>query len=302
MPEKNQSNKNIVVLGASGSIGRHVSLALKSNTSYAIRELNSQSCNLLDPTKTEEVFANISGDYTLILLSSLNRTSGDPFYVFDANIKMARNLASALKRWQPKNIIYTSSACVYGRPPSEVPLTEESNLSPSNYGLSKYVTEVLLTNNLECPITVLRIPGTFGPLDNNQSVISKFVDKIKNDQILKIYGSGNQIRDFLFVNDLIKAFTFFIDNPVQEIFNLTSGDPRKINDIVYEIGRFLNKRPRLEYVHSLELNEFNIFFDLSKIKNQIKRLNLTPIQVALKSYGDHLQPETIKPKLSRLMP
>lgn len=125
-------------------------------------------------------------------------------------LECARELAVHRAQYIP--IVLASSAAVYGKPGS-VPLSEDSPVSPiSPYGVDKYAGEL----HAKCasqlhgfPATALRFFNVYGPRQDPSSayagVISIFTDQIQRGDCVRIYGTGMQARDFIYVLDVVRA-------------------------------------------------------------------------------------------------
>ncbi len=126
----------------------------------------------------------------------------------EANVIGTFNMLEASKHSGAKKFIYSSSGAPIGE--AEPPIHEELAPHPvSPYGASKlsgeaYCSAYYRTFGLET--ISLRFGNVYGPRSKHKSsVVAKFIRQAKNGEVLKIYGDGDQTRDFIYINDLIRA-------------------------------------------------------------------------------------------------
>jgi len=141
---------------------------------------------------------------------SVQRSVIDPANCIEQNVIGTINVASMAKSWDAKVFIFASSCAVYG---NQNGLCSENNSvtgQQSTYGVSKLSCEQILPLilNNDCKYYALRFFNIFGPhqmLDSDYgAVIPNWINNILDGNPIKIYGSGKQTRDFVFVKDLCK--------------------------------------------------------------------------------------------------
>ena len=270
--------QHVVVLSSRGFIGSTLSNKLEMNPDITLTKLYSETCNLLDPIQTAKVIGVLPEPFTFVLLSTFGRSPVDNFHVYNRNVMMATHLTAALAQKKVHHVIFTSSACVYGRPPTTLPITENNCIEISgHYGLSKYVSEKILQLNLHCPITIIRIPGSYGELDKKQSIVSSFIDRIKKGIAIQLEEKGTQIRDFIYGEDVANVIAHFIREPYNGVINVASGDQISMLELANYIGEKLNILPKIEFTTS-SMPQFDLYFDLSKMKTTLPRHQYTGIQ------------------------
>lgn len=138
-----------------------------------------------------------------------------------------------------KKLVYASSCAVYGES-TNFPLQESECIIPTSpYGLTKlnnerYAKYFHQAYGLES--TGLRFFNVFGPGQKASSayagVISIFMEKAMNKQPITIYGDGSQIRDFVFVHDIVKALIRGAENenPI-DVYNVGTGHGITVNEL-----------------------------------------------------------------------
>ena len=185
-------------------------------------------------------------------------------------IKNNLELSIFLWNWCKRNnkrLIYASSAATYGDGSNLFDDREDdrylSNLFPLNlYGWSKHIFDRLVQNKKEQPkqIVGLKFFNVYGPNENHKETMRSIVLKIHQKVIKgmdvnlfkshnKNYKNGEQLRDFIYVKDVISIIEWFIDNPkLNGLFNVGTGIPRSFNDIAKAVFANSNKREKINYI------------------------------------------------------
>ena len=161
-------------------------------------------------------------------------------------------------------------------------IVEELDCVPNGYyGLSKYVSESLIKLQLSCPISIIRIPGAYGSLDKNKSIVSHFLYKIINNKKITIYDKGIVLRDYVYINDIIKVIKYIIDLKSNITLNIATGKSIKLIDLVNTIEIILNKKSKINFLESGH-TQFDITFNIDKLLRFIPDYKPTLINNGLK--------------------
>ena len=149
------------------------------------------------------------------------------------------NLFEFCNKMKPKNIIFSSSMAIYGK--NSLKTSEKSVPQPiSFYGLSKLNGEKILLNlkNNNINVKIFRIFNAYGIFQdyNNpyQGMLSIYLSQIQRNSLVKVTGSLSRSRDFIYVDDIINAFTNnkIINYKFSNIFNLGSGKEIKVSRLL----------------------------------------------------------------------
>ena len=189
-----------------------------------------------------------------------------------------------------KNIIFSSSAAVYGNSLDTL-ISEKSHLNPlSSYGASKLVAEYNLqtfSKLFGLNSISLRLFNVYGNGQSSEAgVVRKFLKNISKDVPLEIFGDGMQTRDFVHISDVIEAFYCAIRNIEAkrgEIYNIGSGSATSINELASLL--ISSKEKDLQVIHkpALEGEIKDSKADISLAKNDIGYSPQIPLSDGLAS-------------------
>ena len=199
---------------------------------------------------------------------------GDKFSQYlQNNILTTQYLLEAVKDYAIKKFIYASSSSIYGNT-TDLPMKESQLPTPfSPYGVSKLAAEQLCRlyyENYQVPTIVLRYFTVYGPRQRPEMAISSFIQSILRDRPISLYGDGNQRRDFTYVDDIIKANLLAAESSLLgEVFNVGSGKPEKLIDLVRTLETILNKKILINFSTKQKGDVGETYADISKIQEKL---------------------------------
>lgn len=167
-----------------------------------------------------------------------------------SNLIFTHKLLNILEEANPKYFIFSSTAGLYRS--SRIPQTEISDIDPSNtYLHSKLLCELRIQHSLpRTKKVIMRITNVYGDGCQKPFIITKIVEKIKNNSSIISLGNVSVVRDFLHVNDVASSLMSIIKqlDKVSDNFNIYNVSAQKsisINEIVYMFQTYV---PQLSYV------------------------------------------------------
>ena len=259
--------RKILISGSSGQVGSHlvehfsekyevIGLDIKKSGVPKIDKITNLG-DIRDKNIVNEVIKEV--DAVIHTASQLNVNSSleNPVLDADINIMGTLNLLDVARK--NKNIfkfIYLSSSAVYGKH-RYLPIDENHPLEPvSPYGLSKLTGEryCFLFNRLfDLPIVCIRPFNMYSigedPESPYASIVSKFIDRIMNNQTLIIHGDGKQIRDFVHIKDAISFIDIVLErsDTIGEVYNLGSGKPITVLEIAKIVSKISGRKENIIY-------------------------------------------------------
>jgi len=211
---------------------------------------------------------------------------GENFEIYTKNnIQVTQKLLEWAKERNIKKFIYASSSSVYGDC-EELPEKEDSILKPvSPYGVTKLAGEnlcYLYWKNFRLPTVALRYFTVYGPRQRPDMAFHKFIKAMLNNQEIKIYGDGNQTRDFTYIDDIIKAHILALDAPNGEVFNIGGGKRITVNSVIKILERLLNKKAKIKYIEPQKGDVKDTFASIIKAREILNYIPETKFEEGLK--------------------
>lgn len=245
----------ILVTGGAGFIGSWVTkmlldggheVVVLDNLSHGFNENVDQRAKFItgsikDPVVCKEAVRDVSAVVHMAGLIVVPESVKDPIKYTDNNVLGTVTLLNTMKDYGVKKIIFSSSACVYGSA-DKLPIKEDAPLRPDNpYGATKASIEAFLQAFHACfgfDVTILRYFNPYGPGKLYPPVthaIPNFVMAALAKKPIPLYWKGEQIRDFIYVEDLAQAHIDVLPLTGLNIFNLGMEKGIKIKDVVKTI-------------------------------------------------------------------
>ena len=254
-----------LVTGGCGFIGSHLADALlaRGDRVRVLDDLSTGSRAHLDPAAelavgdvadvalVRDAIGGTDGCFHLAAVASVQRSVDDWLGTHRANLTGAINVFDAARRsgnGRPFPVVYASSAAVYGDNGAG-PLAEDRPVRPlSAYGADKAGCELHARAAWHAhgvPTTGLRFFNVYGPRQDPQSpysgVIAIFADRAASGRSLQVHGDGGQVRDFVFVADVVRFLLAAMDRTQEgaEVLNVCTGRPTRILDLARTVSRIL---------------------------------------------------------------
>lgn len=192
---------------------------------------------------------------------SVEESVKDPLKYLDNNVLGTAALLTAMREANVKKVVFSSSATVYGEPKS-LPILEGAPLSAANpYAASKIAMEAIaesFARTDKFDVTILRYFNPYGPgekHDPETHVVPNFIKAGLEKKAVPLYWKGEQVRDFIYVEDLaaahIKALEIRdkrqgVGQGSYEVFNVGTGNGTKIIDIINHLSDIFGYRLEVE--------------------------------------------------------
>ncbi|MCX5884649.1 MAG: NAD-dependent epimerase/dehydratase family protein [Proteobacteria bacterium] len=222
----------VVITGSSGFIGSHLLHALKHLPAIKLCPFQPGVHSLFDPESLKPLLEKSRIVYHL---AGANRAV--PHELMGVNVIGTLNVLEAMRQVADADVklVFLSSFQVYRPTPEPVMVDESFPLEPETlYGISKKMGEDLI-GFYAFPSVIFRSSNTYGPgcRPYYHSVISTFCDQIVRDRPLTVNGTGEQLRDFIYIDDVISALIKTMEYTVKtvEVFNLCSGRLASLKEV-----------------------------------------------------------------------
>ena len=221
------ADRTAMVTGGAGFIGSHLvdRLLEEGYTVHVVDDLSSGKLKNLNPDARlhhmsitnpalQDVMERVKPEivFHLAAQSSVSRSVADPILDNEVNVLGTLRLLEAARRTGIDKIIYSSTGGALYGDPLAVPCSDDAPVAPiSPYGMSKYMAEQYFdfySRQYRMNYTSLRYGNVYGPRQDphgEAGVIAIFISAMLMGQRPRIFGDGNQTRDFVAVDDVVEA-------------------------------------------------------------------------------------------------
>ena len=301
-------NLNICITGGCGFIGTNLALRLsktnkitiidncwKSDNNYHLLKDIENITILVEDLTLPEISVNLIKDFDVVyhladIVSGIDWAFSNEYYIYKTNILINTNVLSACVKNNIKNYIYVGTACSY---PKKIQYQKSNNyvkeedvypLDPeTSYGMSKYLGEY--EANLikeEMNVGILRLHNVYGPYCNtdlkySQVIPSLIYKSLLNSKIINILGTGEEYRDFVYVDDVVDALILVFKHGMNKgVIQIGSGYPTKIKEVFRSINNVYKQENNSDLIPKYDLREKGDFGRIAILEKAKKILNWEP--------------------------
>jgi nucleoside-diphosphate-sugar epimerase len=232
--------KKIIILGAGGFIGKALSNYLKIKKNLCLGKKN---CNLKLKKSRKILKKIVKKNSTIIFISAIAPCKN--LNDFNNNILMLGNFILSTNRNYIKKIIYLSSDAVY-KDTKEL-INEESITEPSSlHGLMHLTREKILKNYYHNKLVIIRPTSVYGADDTHNSYgPNQFSRLAKNKKNIVLFGNGEEVRDHVYIDDLLSIINHALRSSSPKIYNAVSGQSLSFFNLAKKINRIFNNNKKI---------------------------------------------------------
>jgi len=207
--------------------------------------------------------------------SHVDRSILDASPFIKTNVEGTQVLLDVAKDIGVDKFINIATDEVYGELGHEGTFKEDSPLVPNSpYSSSKAAADMLgraYYKTYKLPVITVRPSNNYGPWQYPEKLIPVVILKTLNNEKIPVYGTGQNVREWLYVSDCAEAiFEITEKGKIGEIYNVGSNQERRNIDVVKTILKILNKNEDLiEFVKDRPGHDFRYSLDTTKIKNEL---------------------------------
>ncbi|MGD0080625.1 MAG: SDR family oxidoreductase [Methanoregula sp.] len=285
-----------VITGGCGFIGSHIVdfLAQRGDEVVIIDDLSSGtleniirlhnsgavtfvSGSVTDPVLLKNTFSGADGVFHEAAITSVQQSLRDPVHTHEVNSTGTLNILLAARDSGIKKVVFASSAAVYGDSPA-LPKREDMLPAPlSPYAITKITGEYycsVFSSLYGLPTLCLRYFNVFGdrqdPHSEYAAVIPKFITRMLNNESPVIFGDGQQTRDFVFIDDVVRANILGMESSIEGIFNIAGGEQISLNVLVGLLRDLTGSTLDPQYIPPRKGDILHSVADVSRARSKLK--------------------------------
>lgn len=250
------ANKTSLVTGGAGFIGSYlteelvkrghhvivVDILLRGNkiSKNIFEQIEFHNVNVCDETKMERLCAGVDCIFHLAAILGVDIVADNPVETMETEVRGMLSVTHAAMKNNVPKIVYASTSGVYGHHSLEQSVTEDIMIDPrTSYAMAKRYNEIYLAalheeKNVNC--IALRFFNVYGHRQDNRMVIPRFFEQALRNEPISVFGTGEQTRDFTWVEDAVKA-AILLSEKVNgfEIFNISNESEESIGTLGQKI-------------------------------------------------------------------
>ena len=279
--------KNLVERGNEVIVIDNLNTGKKQNIEKISKKIDFFEVDIRDFSAIENILKNVDGIFHEAALASVQDSFRIPDEFFDVNVNGTENIFKIAKKLGIK-VVYASSSSVYGNPIS-IPIKENDDKNPFNpYAKTKLEDDKLAEKYARNGLKVigLRYFNVFGPGQSKEyaGVIKLFLERIQQGLPPLINGDGLQVRDFVYVDDVVNANILAMESDVDAgFFNIGTGNTISILDLATMIIKFSGLKLKPIHRQDVPGDVKATQADITKAKMMLKWKPTTSLKDWLKS-------------------
>ncbi|KFM18519.1 UDP-glucose 4-epimerase protein [Marine Group I thaumarchaeote SCGC AAA799-P11] len=282
----------ILILGSEGFVGNNLVEGLSKNHEIFCADMlensshkNYKQFNVTDYTSVENTVKNVDVVIDLVAHPLVSSIEG-PAKNAEINIIGLLHVLDACVKNQIKKIIFTSASSMIGEPTTPSVSESHTAIPKTAYGITKLASEhyLRLYNELHnLNYVIFRFFNIYGPHQKN-GLIPSLYSRITQNQPLTVFGKGDQIRDYVFIRDIIPFFekaatTNIGDN---QIFNMGTGKGASILDVINILSETIQIQPEIEFKEVRPGEIGNFVSDPRLLESTFGDVPSTPLQEGIR--------------------
>ncbi len=310
-----------LVTGAAGFIGFHLSKWLLArgetvvgydnlNDYYDVRlkearldvlhespEFTFAKGDLADDAAVEAVFAAHAPQIVVNLAAQagVRYSIDNPRAYIESNIVGFFNVLEACRRHPVKHLLYASSSSVYGnQQKTPFSVTDDVSKPISLYAATKKSNELMAftySHLYGIPTTGLRFFTVYGPYGRPDMAYFKFTDMIMRGETIKIYNGGDMLRDFTYVDDIVRGIIGMLNRPPEgpdpaKVYNIGNNKPEKLMRFIGVLEKAIGREAKKEF---LPMQPGDVYQTYADVDDLIRDFNFKPettIEEGLGKFAD----------------
>ena len=321
--KKYDGSKRILVTGAAGFIGFHLSkrileeggevIGFDNLNDYYEVSLKESRLEILNKYEKftfikgnladKDVVENLFIKYKPGIIVNLAAQAGvrysieNPDCYIESNIIGFYNILEACRHHKVEHLIYASSSSVYGNQ-KKTPFSTDDNVDHpiSLYAATKKSNELMAftySHLYKFPSTGLRFFTVYGPYGRPDMAYFSFTKKIMNGETIKIFNNGDMYRDFTYVDDIVQGIMNMLLNPPKpdengdcaKVYNIGNNNPEKLMYFIETLEKAIGKTAEKEFLPMQPGDVYQTYADVSDLQRDFDFKPSTSIEEGLNRFA-----------------
>jgi UDP-glucose 4-epimerase len=262
-------DKRIVITGGAGFIGSHLTSKLVEMGNDVVvidtlirgnkipkdvlAKIEFHKVDVADKAKVIELTKGADIIFHFAAILGVDIVADNPIETMETEVNGMQSVAQAAIQNGISKVVYASTSGVYGHLALEKSVDEEILVDPrTSYSMAKRYNEIYLASLYEekgISSVALRFFNIFGIRQDNRMVIPRFFEQALNNEPITVYGTGEQTRDFTYVDDAVKA-TILLAQKAHgfEIFNVANEKEATIGTVAERIKAITNSNSEIHHI------------------------------------------------------
>ena len=247
----------------------------------------------------KETLGKLFQEYSFDIVVNLGAQAGvrysidNPDAYMSSNMVGFYNILECCRHYPVEHLVYASSSSVYGAN-KKVPFSVEDKVDypVSLYAATKKSNELMAhcySKLYGIPATGLRFFTVYGPFGRPDMAYFKFAKKIMAGETIQIYNNGDMMRDFTYIDDIVKGIANILPNPPEEIetgakykvYNIGNNKPEKLMDYIQTLEKHLGREAKKEFLPMQPGDVYQTYADVSDLMHDFNFKPSTSIDEGL---------------------
>ncbi|MFH1409714.1 MAG: NAD-dependent epimerase/dehydratase family protein [Nanoarchaeota archaeon] len=292
MKENHPTMKKVVILGHTGFVGHRIKAYFEEkHPELKTIGISSKEIDLTDAEQCSRLKEYFDMGTHVIMCSGIKSNYGNDLDAYDKNVRMVVNICKVFSQNPVKRFMFFSSIAVYGVDVDNTHIQEKNSLEPDTYyGLSKFDSERLLSFEFsklkDSSLVILRPSIIYG---SGETIIastpSGFLIKYLEGGEVTLWGDGSELREFLFVDDIVKIVGLLSFSDFKGVINIGGDKPHSYAESLEMIEKLLDKKLTIHHKPRSK-DKANKAYDDSVLKTLFPQFKFTPLEEGLRCILD----------------
>ena len=282
-----KSLNRVVILGSGGIIASSLQKMLKKRR-INIMSIGRSKLDLKKENASKKLKKKIKNNDVVIFIAA--EVPVKNIEMFINNIKICKTVCDTLEKKKIKHLVYISSDAIYADVKGKI--SEKSIASPNSlHGLMHLTRESMLKNKFEKILCILRPTLIYGPGDTHNGYgPNRFINLALKNKSIPIFGNGEEKRDHIFIEDVVKIIVKCIKNKSLGILNIATGKVYSFKYLAEQTINFSKSKSKLIKIKRIGPMPHNGYrpFNVTLLKSNFKDIKMFSIKSGIKRYLESL--------------